>query len=253
MESLSFDRASEYYDRTRSMSAATTDAVAELLMAELEGRGSVLEIGIGTGRIALPLVARGASIHGIDLSHNMLDVLRRKSTDIPVAIADATRLPFPDHSFGAALGCHVLHLIPNWRDAAAELTRVVRPGGVILIDLGGWGGGDWGRVERRFVAETGIANARPGASAPKEVDEVMASMRVPVRLLRPIAETHTYTYGELVDRIEDGIYSYTWAVEPDRRVRIARALRPWIEAELGALDAEREHEWTVQWRAYDLP
>jgi SAM-dependent methyltransferase len=253
MESLSFDRASEYYDRTRSMSAEATAAVADLLASELAGRDPVLEIGIGTGRIALPLAERGVSVHGIDLSRNMLEVLRNKSVDIPVAIADATRLPFHEKSFDAGLGCHVLHLIPNWRDALAELVRVIRPGGLVLIDLGGWGGGEWGVVERRFVRESGIENARPGAGDPAEVDAVMADLGAPVRLLRPISESHTYTYADLLDRIEQGLYSYTWSASPDDRVRVARALRPWVESELGALEEERVHEWTVQWRAYELP
>lgn len=252
MESISFDRATAYYDRTRGLSRRAVDEVTSLLMAELGGRGRSLEIGIGTGRIALPLKERGADVWGVDLSPKMLGVLRGKSTDVPVAVADATRLPFPDDAFGASFGCHVLHLIPRWRDALAELTRVVRPGGIVLIDLGGWGGGDWEAIQKRFVTEAGINNPRPGATDPDELDETMADLGGKVRLLHEVVDSRTYTYAELIDRIEEGLYSFTWSADTETRVRVAGELRGWTEGNLGELDIAREYRWVVQWRAYDL-
>lgn len=254
MESISFDRAAAYYDRTRGLSAGTMERVTSLLEAELGRRGRCLEIGIGTGRIGLPLVERGVDLTGVDLSTEMLSVLREKATDpIPLAVADATVLPFPSDAFGGALACHVLHLIPNWRDAVAELARVVRPGGIVLIDLGGWGGGDWEVIEKRFVAEAAIANPRPGAKDPAQVDEALAAFGARVRLLPEVPEPRTYTYAELIDRIDDGLYSFTWAADEATRRRAAAALRTWARDNLGPLDELREHHWTVRWRAYDLP
>jgi SAM-dependent methyltransferase len=52
--------------------------------------GGALELAIGTGRIALPLAARGVRVAGIDLSPDMVAQLRRKSTEIPVKIGDMT-------------------------------------------------------------------------------------------------------------------------------------------------------------------
>jgi SAM-dependent methyltransferase len=62
------------------------------LLAELAGAGAALELAIGTGRIALPLAARGVAVSGIDLSEPMVAQLRRKpgGTDIPVTIGDMT-------------------------------------------------------------------------------------------------------------------------------------------------------------------
>jgi SAM-dependent methyltransferase len=59
-------------------------------LAELAGQGTALELGIGTGRIALPLAARGVRVHGIDLSPDMVAQLRAKpgGDAIPVAIGD---------------------------------------------------------------------------------------------------------------------------------------------------------------------
>jgi SAM-dependent methyltransferase len=59
-------------------------------LIELAGEGAALELGIGTGRIALPLAARGVRVHGIDLSPDMVAQLRAKpgGEEIPVTIGD---------------------------------------------------------------------------------------------------------------------------------------------------------------------
>src|SRR3954463_7836867 len=61
-------------------------------LASLAGNGRALELGIGTGRIALPLAGRGVEVHGIDLSRAMVARLRAKPGGgaIPVAIGDFT-------------------------------------------------------------------------------------------------------------------------------------------------------------------
>ncbi len=60
------------------------------LLAELADGGAVLELGIGTGRIALPLARRGVEVHGIDLSADMVEQLRAKpgGAEIPVTVGD---------------------------------------------------------------------------------------------------------------------------------------------------------------------
>ena len=77
--STSFDRAAAYYDETRGL---TDDAVREqtsLLAGELHGRGATLEIGVGTGQVALPLADVGIPIVGVDISEPMLRVLLEKA------------------------------------------------------------------------------------------------------------------------------------------------------------------------------
>ncbi|MGQ0669832.1 MAG: class I SAM-dependent DNA methyltransferase [Actinomycetota bacterium] len=65
------------------------EAAAEFL-ASVAGAGPVLELGIGTGRIALPLAAKGVEVHGIDASKAMVSKLRAKpgGADIPVTMGD---------------------------------------------------------------------------------------------------------------------------------------------------------------------
>jgi hypothetical protein len=110
-------------------------------LAALAGAGPALELGIGTGRIALPLAARGIQVHGIDLSQAMTAQLERKpgGADIPVAIGDfsCTRV---DGTF--RLVYLVFNTIGNlttqaqqvacFRNAAAHL----EPGGTFVIEVG---------------------------------------------------------------------------------------------------------------------
>jgi SAM-dependent methyltransferase len=83
------DRVAEVYDRMPQVLGRDTERAVAML-AELAGAGPVLELGIGTGRLALPLAAKGLTVHGIDASEAMVKKLREKQGGerIPVAIGD---------------------------------------------------------------------------------------------------------------------------------------------------------------------
>jgi ubiquinone/menaquinone biosynthesis C-methylase UbiE len=254
--SVSFDRAAGYYDRTRSNPEGTQRRVTAVLATELRGRGRTLEIGVGTGRIALPLHAAGIPLAGADLSRPMLDQLVLKAggrQPFPLVQADATRLPVATASFGATLACHVLHLIPAWRDALAEMLRAVRPGGVILVDAGTAGRGWRQTMQDRFKAEAGIERRFSGAESPKEVDGAMAALGLRPRLLAPVRASATIRPGGAIDSLEAGEYSWTWSIEADVRRRAAAATRAWARERFGDLERPRRARWTIRCRAYDVP
>jgi SAM-dependent methyltransferase len=73
------------YDAEHPWRSAEAEAVA-LALAELAGRGPALELGIGTGRVALPLAALGVEVHGVDASEAMLARLRAKPGGDGVAV-----------------------------------------------------------------------------------------------------------------------------------------------------------------------
>ena len=110
MESVNFDRAAGYYDATRALPATPMAQLTGLLAAELAGRQPCVEIGVGTGRFALPLREAGIAMAGTDISGAMLRRLAANAgggSPFPLAQADATRLPFAAGTFGSVLAVHV--------------------------------------------------------------------------------------------------------------------------------------------------
>ena len=143
-QSLSFDRAAPLYDATRGYAPDVAEqigaAIVEAAGAQPETR--FIEVGVGTGRIALPIARLGYDYTGVDISEGMMARLRDKAAAssaeaaaplrLQVVIADMTALPFPDASFDVAVAVHVFHLVRAWKQAVDEVLRVLRPGGLFL-------------------------------------------------------------------------------------------------------------------------
>jgi SAM-dependent methyltransferase len=232
--------------------------IIPMLAAELDGRGRCLEIGVGTGRFALPLHHAGVPMTGIDVSRRMMAVLLDKAggrLPFPLAVADATRLPFSDRAFGGGIACHVLHLIPDWPGAIDELLRVIRPGGVILIDRGGPSRDQLvDRVRDRFMVEAGIGRRHPGADGPgADVEGMLLARGATVNHLPTVFAHHTATAARLIDGLEANHYSWTWALDDATRRRAAERTRAWVTEQFGPLDEAHAVAASINWRAYHLP
>jgi SAM-dependent methyltransferase len=125
------------YDRwfaKRGVSPATIDA-----LAALAGAGPVLELGVGTGRLALPLRARGIDVHGVDGTEAMVRRLRAKpgGAEIPVTIGDFAEMPVTGSFTLVFLGGGTFFELPDqaaqarcFANAAARLA----PGGLFVLD-----------------------------------------------------------------------------------------------------------------------
>jgi ubiquinone/menaquinone biosynthesis C-methylase UbiE len=120
------------YDRTRGGEERGDQYAADLDDRLPPGPGPVLEVGVGTGVVALGLRQRGRRVVGIDLSAPMLARGRARLGPCLVR-GDACRLPFAVRSFPAAVSVWVIHTIDSPQDLLAEVTRVLRPGGRYLI------------------------------------------------------------------------------------------------------------------------
>lgn len=258
IDSIAFDDAADRYDETRALAPEVMAEVVRALERELRGRGRCLEIGIGTGRVALPLHGRGIEMAGADLSAPMLGRLVEKAggrAPFPIAIADATALPFRDGSFGAALAVHVLHLIPAWERAVRELARVVARGGAVLVDKGGgWHRGETG-VGDRFARAAGVVRRHVGLEDDEAalLDRAMASLGARLRPLEPIEEVRTRSIAQDIDDMENGLWAWTWQIPPDVRRAAATEVREWARDRFGDLDAPIEHRRGIVFRVYELP
>ncbi len=167
-------RVVQQYDALRGHPPEVADAIGQAIAAQVGTGAKVLELGVGTGRIALPVAAAGCRVFGIDSSSHMLGALLRRMDDediedVHLAQADISALPFQDAAFDAALAVHVLHLVADWKSVLSDLSRVLRPGATLVL------GRDWidpesfaGKIRnyfRRTVVEVGTDMLPPGASA----------------------------------------------------------------------------------------
>jgi len=101
-----------------------------------QSSGAVLEVAIGTGR-NLPYYPRDRRLTGIDLTPAMLTLARDRARDLGLAaallVADAQALPFAAASFDSVVCTLGLNAIPDDRAAVAEMSRVLRPGGRLVL------------------------------------------------------------------------------------------------------------------------
>jgi SAM-dependent methyltransferase len=136
------ERVAARYDESSAemFDAEVVDPVVDFLV-ELAGSGRALELGIGTGRIALPLAKRGVPVHGIELSKAMVERLRAKpgGDDIGVTIGDFSTATV-DGKF--SLAYLVFNTISNLTTQAAQVACFrnvaahLEPGGCFVIEVG---------------------------------------------------------------------------------------------------------------------
>lgn len=169
MSPVSFDPVAHVYDATRGFPEEVMQQIVEVIEQATNENGQTrfFEVGVGTGRFAVPLVEAGHQYTGIDISEKMMGQLEEKlhagrwqETSSPwgsmpdedatrnlnvrrfihkdkpgtmrIAIADMTAIPFHDASFDVVIAAHVFHLVNNWQQALQEIVRVLRPGGILI-------------------------------------------------------------------------------------------------------------------------
>jgi len=242
----SFDRAADIYDQTRGFPPGIDRRIAQALtdFLNLTSHDHILEIGIGTGRIAQPLIEILGNDHhvtGIDLSRNMMDRLRVKfdSARPPDLVqGDAASLPFASHSFRVIITVHVLHLIREPQKVITEMNRVRKGDGVLV---GGWNDHNPDsvaeQINKKFRAlamahgvstkRQGLANYSdllnylPTASATEIVAAEWIVERAPRFALQAIAERH---------------YSSSWIIPDETFPVVLAEINDWASREWDDLD-----------------
>ncbi len=150
-------------------------------------RQHILEVGVGTG-LSLPHFRGDARVTGIDVSPEMLAKARRRVTRLglrqveALQVMDAERMTFPDDSFDAVLAIYVASVVPSPARFAAEMRRVCKPGGTIVIVNHFTSGNPVMRfIEKRLAP---LAD-KIGFHADFPLEDFLASTKLVVREARP--------------------------------------------------------------------
>ena len=147
---------------TRKAAAALLDAAGVVACAR------VLDVATGTGALAEAAAERGAHVTAVDITPEMLDVVRERLPNAELVQADAEDLPFGDASFDAVVAGFVLNHLPVPERGLGEWARVLRPSGRVAVAL--WERAPSSRLSTLLGEATSAAGLDPGAGIPPGPD-----------------------------------------------------------------------------------
>ena len=257
-ESLAFDRAAEIYDQTRGFPPGVGEKVVAALLPHLPRPTHVLEVGVGTGRIARLLLNLGVPVVGVDLSRPMMDRLRDEppagGAGLRLVQGDAQRLPLAAGAVTAVIAVHVFHLVGDAQRAMMDALRVIASPGVVAV---GWNwhppdsiGRRVRRAWREIVAQHGAEMGAPG----------LREMEAPVTFFRARARQHNEILAcewrvaqsprQALEDVEKKTFSSTWVVNEAVFPVCLAQLRAWAEREWVDLDRPRDESRRFVWHVF---
>lgn len=242
MMNYNFDRVSEQYDESRGMPPGVAEQICQWVLSRLPADPAIAEIGVGTGRIALPFIRQGVRYTGFDISEQMVARLREKLGGEPhraqLHLADINeQLPVPAQSQDAVIAVHILHLVDPTR-ALPQVRRILKPGGALA----------WGyethdddaprqRIRQYFrqtVAKMSGAKWRP--FHPPAAQALLAEWGARVEQHTVAAWTEPETPRKALTHIVQRTMSFTWELDDALIQEGMRLTQPWAEQEFGDLD-----------------
>jgi SAM-dependent methyltransferase len=212
-----FGRVADIYDATRSLPEEQMRALLRTVEAEVGLHGSLLDVGVGTGRFAKPLQDLGLRVAGVDVSRGMMAKAKQKGvTDL--FLADVHNLPFQDKKFDVSLMVHILHLVADWSKVVREAARVSRR--AVLSVTGSTVGPS---LEEDYLG----SRTRLGYPLSRfEAGESGLQERVePMKVIRVGEVERDFNSDEEIDSLERREESLTWDLPEDVHRRVIADLR----------------------------
>lgn len=258
MPGVSFDRAASFYDATRGYTEEAADRIRDAIVAYAGATLTTrfVELGVGTGRIALPFIRAGYDYTGVDISQAMMDRLAEKlAGDAGAAgyrhqlrVADITELPFPAAAFDVAISVHVLHLVDDWQKALREARRVLAPGGVLLLgnDDGPGAGAEltppervsrkWRDIRRELGTDRPSGRSNIWGADDRLVAYLETLGARTERVWLASVEGPPISARAMAERMKARSYSSDWDTPDDLHAEAVRRLEQWMAEELGQPD-----------------
>ncbi len=290
MPSISFDPVADAYDKTRGYPAGVEQRIASALeeCAQATEQTAFIEVGVGTGRIALPLASLGHSYTGVDISEKMLTQLEKKllaqnweaytqpwgsradeiatlaravrrfahidpAASLRLVTSDITTLPFPDASFDVAIAVHIFHLVDGWQQAVRECLRVLRSGGLLLHCWDEYDDSLQNSVIEtwiKLVEELGGNAHRLGTERPRMVSDWLREQGLPVEELSLARWETVSTPRRALERITSRLWSRTWLVPDEIFQASVQQLEAWAQAHFSPEQMDTPHTHISQFVAH---
>ena len=237
--SLAFDRMADRYDETRG-GLERGELLGGYIAPHLRP-GPVLEVGVGTGVIALALGGHGHHVVGVDLSLPML-ARARPRLGARVALADGNHLPVATGAVPNVVIVWVLHLVPDITALLAEAGRVTAAGGRIAVIPAG---GEW---EPDAIGDIVVPMAdalRPPQDRPTDIEAAGPAAGLTIVASEQTPDWETVESPDDVARtIESRQWSSLWDLSDDRWAAL-------VEPVLTALRSLPDHDTPRARRAHD--
>jgi SAM-dependent methyltransferase len=204
------DRIADVYDAMMAGLPEPADCVDRL--AELAGAGRALELGIGTGRVALPLAARGVQVHGLDASAAMVERLRAKpgGDAIPVTFGDFAGVPVEGRYRLVYVVFNTFFALLTQDDQLrcfAAVADRLAPGGAFLLS--------------GFVPDPTLYS---GGQSVRTTEVGLDRARLDLARHDPVAQRVDFQHVVLTEagvRLYPGTLRYAWPSELDLMARLA--------------------------------
>ena len=269
MSSLSFDQVAHVYDATRGYPDTVAQQIAQAIerVSNATQQTRLLEVGVGTGRIAFPLASLGHTYTGVDISEKMVEQLQEKlraahwqaqnspwgsmtdedtkqasvvrryvnpeqTASMRLVMSDITKLPFRNASFDIALAVHIFHLVDGWQRAVQEAVRVVHPGGALLHCWDEHGKLDIQDIFeqwQRILTSLGGNTRRPGASSVHFVTEWLTDHGLQSQRIQAVTWQRSVTPRQILDNITQRLWSNTWNIPDPIFVPASQRLIAWAD------------------------
>ncbi len=214
---LSFDRVAAVYDETRALSPKAMSRVLGILVDQLRAK-KVLEVGVGTGRYAVPLQKSGLDVVGVDISHKMMEAGLGKGLK-NVVLGDGARLPFTGRAFDLSTTNHMLHLVPDWRDVLLEIVRVTRDSYFSILERQSRTT-NLHREYDKLVADAGYGWSPPGLHERDLPDILTPDLVMPVGPFEEVVVA-----DQILEELEARSFSSQWHTPQGVHERVMADLR----------------------------
>jgi ubiquinone/menaquinone biosynthesis C-methylase UbiE len=258
---LSFDRAAGIYDATRGYPPGIGEQITAATLPLLPGSRRTLEIGIGTGRISLPLLQEGVPVTGIDVSTRMMAQLRAKLNNEggkpDLVQAEAGWLPFRGNSFDAVFGVHVFHLVPDLEAVARQALRVLSSPGVILAGYDERDPDQLVELLRARWREIERTHEQPSTGRIhweyEDVHSVLTALGARFTGKIPtVSWTREFNPVKHLEQMEQGYFSRTWEMTESERQQVIEELRGVVLSQFSSLDLTLADKCIFTWYRYSI-